>query len=210
MSIGMERGFSTVLVIGLTGGIASGKSTISNYLRELGAVVIDADQLAREVVKPHSPAWQEIKGYFGDEVIDEQGNIDRRSLGRIIFHSPRDREKLNSIIHPKVIEATKVLIDLYNKRNEASLVVVDAPLLLEAGMTDLVDEVWVAAVPEEVQIERLMKRDKVSREEALARLKTQMPLEEKLGRADRVIDNSGDPEKTREQVFLFWKGLIQE
>lgn len=199
-----------MLVIGLTGGIASGKSTISNYLRKLGAVIIDADELAREVVKPHSPAWWEIKEQFGDEVIDGQGRIDRKTLGSIVFHSPGDREKLNGIIHPRVIEATEKIINEHKEKGEAPLVVVDAPLLLEVGMDGLVDEVWVAAVPAKVQIERLMKRDNISREEALVRLKTQMPLEEKLRRADRVIDNSGDAEKTREQVFILWKELVQE
>lgn len=192
-------------VIGLTGGIASGKSMISTYLRELGAVIIDADELAREAVRPHSQAWRRIREYFGDTVIDDNGNIDRSKLGTIVFRSPGDREKLNSFIHPEVIESTGRIINAHKAKGEAALVVVDAPLLIETGMTSLVDEVWVVAVPEDMQIDRLMKRDNISREEALGRLRAQMPLEDKRRRADRIIDNSGEPAKTLEQVFLLWK-----
>lgn len=199
------KGDKTLEVIGLTGGIASGKSTVSRYLEELGAAIIDADSIARQLVQPHKPAWKEIKDCFGSDVFDEKGNLNRKKMAELIFTSPVLREKLNSIIHPKVIAATRELIK-EKKREAVPLIVVDAPLLIEAGMTDLVDKVWVIAVPEEVQLDRLMERDGLTREQALKRLRSQMPLQEKLAYADRVIDNSGSPEQTRRYL----KSLYQE
>lgn len=199
-----------MLVIGLTGGIASGKSTVSRYLRERGAAIIDADIIAKDLVARGNPAWREIVACFGEQVLDETGNIDRKRLGEIIFMDSQARKKLNSIVHPKVIEATKKRIRELQDKDDVPLVVVDAPLLLEAGMTDLVDEVWVVAVPVQEQVNRLVFRDKLSREEALKRINSQMPLSEKLAYADRVIDNSGSMEETIKTLDSLWKEVVHD
>jgi dephospho-CoA kinase len=197
-------------VIGLTGGIASGKSTVSRYLRERGAVIIDADTLAKELVAQGTPAWQEIVAFFGSQVLDEAGNIDRKRLAQIIFADPQARSKLNSIVHPKVIETTKKRIRELKDNDNVPLIVVDAPLLIEAGMTDLVDEVWVVAVPVQEQLNRLVFRDKLSKEEAIKRIYSQMPLAEKLTYADRIIDNSGSMEETLKLLDSLWKEIVHD
>lgn len=189
-----------MLIIGLTGGIASGKSTVSQYLKERRITIIDADLLAWELSQPHCPAWKEIRDAFGGEVFFEDGRLNRKELAQLVFTSPKARQKLNNILHPKIIEAIKDLIAQYKYQNSEKLIVIDAPLLIETKMTDLVDEVWVVAIAENVQIERLMKRDGLSKEEAKKRLESQMPLREKLQFADRIIDNSTDVEITLQNV----------
>lgn len=193
-----------MLVVGLTGGIASGKSTVSGYLKDLGAAVIDADQLAREMVQASSPVLREIAACFGEGVLDESGQLDRKKLAHHIFAFPAAREKLNSILHPRIIEKVRELIADYREEGKAPLIVVDAPLLLEAGMQDMVDEVWVVSVPFRDQLERVMQRDGISREEAEARLNAQMPLAEKLRYADRIIDNSRDLKATLAGLDRLW------
>ncbi|HHX28068.1 MAG: dephospho-CoA kinase [Bacillota bacterium] len=198
-------------VIGLTGGIASGKSTVSEILRSLGATIIDADAITRELQSPGSEALREIQEAFGDDIILPDGTLDRRKLGRVVFSSERSRHILDSIIHPRVIGRTKeILKELAQSapgKSPVAVAVVDAPLLLEAGADAVVDEVWVVALPRDQQAERLMKREGYSAEEAFSRIDSQMPLEEKEKRADRVIDNSGTPEETKEQVFTLWRSL---
>ena len=197
-----------MLVVGLTGGIASGKSTVSCYLRELGAKIIDADVLARELVLPHSPAWQEIVNHFGAEILTQDGFLQRKKLGEIIFQSPTERKVLNKILHPKIKDKTIELIKLFRQKKDFPLLVIDAPLLIEAEMTEMVDEVWVVAIPEELQLQRLKARDNLSTLEAQKRIATQMSLQEKLKFASRVIDNSGSREETRRKVFILWKQII--
>lgn len=200
-----------IYVIGLTGGIASGKSTVSEALQGLGATIIDADAITREVQAPGSEALEEIRREFGDGVIAPDGTLDRRKLGQIVFSSEQSLQTLNSIIHPRVIERTKQtlrrLAESAPPRGPTPIAVVDAPLLLEAGVDSIVDEVWVVALPRDQQAERLMKREGYSPDEAFMRIDSQMPLEEKEKRADRVIDNSGTVEETKEQVFTFWRSL---
>ncbi|HHY75688.1 MAG TPA: dephospho-CoA kinase [Firmicutes bacterium] len=200
-----------IYVIGLTGGIASGKSTVSQVLRDLGAHIIDADEITREVQAPGSEALREIQEAFGDGVILPDGSLDRRKLGRIVFSSQEAREKLNAIIHPRVIARTKEILrelsETGRRKGPCPIAVVDAPLLIEAGVDAIVDEVWVVALPRKQQAERLMKREGYTEEEAFARIDSQMPLEEKEKRADYVIDNSGTIEATREQVFTLWRSL---
>lgn len=197
-----------MLVIGLTGGIASGKSTVSQYLKSLGAVIIDADVLARDLVSPQNEAWKEIMDTFGKDIVDEKGLLKRNNLGSIVFNSVEARKNLNRILHPKIIKATKEMLDEYRKRN-VPVVIVDAPLLIEAGMTELVDEVWVVAVPEKIQVGRLMLRSGLSQKEAVARLKTQMSLSAKLPYADRVIDNSKAVEETKKYVHHLWEKICK-
>ncbi|HHY45272.1 MAG TPA: dephospho-CoA kinase [Firmicutes bacterium] len=206
-----KRKWPGIYVIGLTGGIASGKSTVSETLRDLGARIIDADAITREIQAPGSDALREIREVFGDRVIAPDGTLDRRELGRIVFSSEGARRMLNSIIHPRVINRTKDILremsESAAKEGPVPIAVVDAPLLLEAGADAVVDEVWVVALPREQQAERLMKREGYSAEEAFSRIDSQMPLEEKEKRADYVIDNSGTIEETREQVFTLWRSL---
>lgn len=192
-------------VIGLTGGIASGKSTISDYLRQQGAIIIDADVLAREMVRRGEPAWQDIVKHFGKEVLREDGEIDRVRLGQRVFSDQGAREVLNRITHPRVIEKTREMIAQIERVRPEAVVVVDAPLLIEAGMTSLVDELWVVAVDEETQLQRLMERDGLDRGAAQQRIASQMPLREKVKRADRVIDNQGPLAETLARVEEYWK-----
>lgn len=198
-----------MVVIGLTGGIASGKSTVSRMLAERGAQIIDADVLAREIVRPGRPAWREIVAYFGREILEEDGEINRKLLARRIFHDAAARERLNRITHPRVMRMTAALLRQIAQSKPCAVAVVDAPLLFEAGMDTLVDEVWLVKVAEETQIKRLMARDGLSREEAERRLAAQMPLVEKIRRAHRVIDNEGPLSRTRQQVERYWKELVE-
>ena len=192
-------------VIGLTGGIASGKSTVSSMLSELGAVIIDADRLTREVQSPSSGALEEIRTAFGDEVILPDGSLDRRKLAEVVFRDRDALELLGSIIHPRVIARTEELLREMQsaalEEGRVRIVVVDAPLLLEAGVDRITDEVWVVALCRDEQVRRLMKREGYTRDEALSRIDSQMPLEEKKKRADHIIDNSGSVQETKEQVF---------
>jgi dephospho-CoA kinase len=204
----VERGIGEVLVVGLTGGIASGKSTVSRYLRELGAEIIDADAIARELVLPQSPAWQEIVNHFGKEILDVDGFLQRKKLGEIIFQSSIERKVLNKILHPRIKEKIAELIKLFRQEDDFPLLIVDAPLLIEAEMTGMVDEVWVVVISTELQLQRLKERDKISSVEAEKRLAAQMPWQEKIKYASRVIDNSGSREETRKKVFALWQQVV--
>jgi len=186
--------------IGLTGGIASGKSTVSGILREHGLLVIDADQVAREVVAPGEPAHRERAAHFGKEILLPDGQIDRQRLGQIIFADPPARQKLNEITHPRVRRRMDRLAEKAEQAGYRLPIVLDIPLLIESNMQHTVDEIWLIAVPPEVQVERLMARNQLSRSEALARVASQLPLTSKLPWASEVIDNGGSLAQTREQV----------
>lgn len=196
-------------VIGLTGGIASGKSAISRYLRELGAAVIDADLVARELVEPHTKGWQDIVEHFGPDFLRDDQTLDRKKLGSLVFASSPAREALNGIIHPLISKAVQEKVNGYRELGDYPLVVFDAPLLIEAGMTDLVDEVWLVAVPPEVQIKRIMERDHLTREAASLRLQSQLPLDEKTKYAHRVIDNNRPLSETLACVHGLWLALTR-
>ncbi len=193
-------------VIGLTGGIASGKSLVSGELRKLGAEVIDADQIAREVVQPGKPAWMQIVREFGDSFLDSSGHIDRKALGRLVFSDPRELEKLNRITHPPILAEIARLLQC---RIPASggVVVIDAPLLFETGLDKLVDEIWVVDADFPTQLRRLMERDRLSEHEARRRIALQMPLPEKVRSADRILKNTGTPEMTVRQVREAWTAV---
>lgn len=197
-----------MLVVGLTGGIASGKSTVSEYLQELGASIIDADKIAKELVEKDSPALQEIVAYFGQEILDENGQLRRKCLAELIFNSSIEREKLNSILHPRIFQRVEEQITLFRTNKIVPLIVLDAPLLLETGMQSLVDEVWVVAVKPEVQLTRLMERDGITREAARERIASQMPLAEKIKLADRVIDNSQGIPELLKIVDKLWAEVV--
>jgi dephospho-CoA kinase len=193
-------------VVGLTGGIGSGKTTVSQMLEKLGATVIDADAIVHELQAPGSPALEEIAAAFGAGLIGSDGCLDREALGAIVFRDPDARQTLNGIMHPKVgLEVARRLAAARN--SSAPLVVLDIPLLFEgrsqgragASLLDF-DATVVVYVPEEVQIERQLQREDYGRGEALRRIRSQLALEEKKGMADFVIDNAGSLEETERQV----------
>ncbi|MCY7755472.1 dephospho-CoA kinase [Bacillus haynesii] len=187
------------LVIGLTGGIASGKSTVAQMFQQCGITVVDADVIAKEAVEQGMPAYQKIAETFGQGVLLETGDIDRRKLGEIVFANEEKRMQLNAIVHPEV---RKMMI---KQRDEAirageRFVVLDIPLLYESGLEHLTDKVIVVWVPLELQLERLMKRNQLNEDEALNRIHAQHSLDEKKKRADAVIDNSGSLKDTEAQL----------
>ncbi|UTL71636.1 dephospho-CoA kinase [Bacillus halotolerans] len=187
------------LVIGLTGGIASGKSTVANMLIDKGITVIDADIIAKQAVEIGMPAYRQIIDEFGEDILLENGDIDRRKLGALVFTNEQKRLALNSIVHPAVREEMLKRRD-ESIANQETFVVLDIPLLFESKLESLVDKIIVVSVTKEPQLERLTKRNQLTVEEALSRIRSQMPLEEKVSRADNVIDNSGTLEETKQQL----------
>ena len=194
-------------VIGLTGGIASGKSTAAKILAGLGAAVIDADQLARDVVRPGEPAYQAIVEAFGNGVLNDDGAINRTALGNIVFADPAARSRLEAITHPAIAQRAKELLTELRCR-KTPLAIYMAPLLIEAGVTDRVDEIWVVYVNRETQVRRLMQRDGLSEAAALQRVASQMPMEEKRQRARIVIDNNGTEAEMVRQIREIWEREI--
>ncbi len=193
-------------VVGLTGGIASGKSTVSAMLQELGAVVIDADRITHELEAAGSPVVDELAEAFGAEIVAEDGGVDRAKLGALVFRDAEARARLNAILHPKIGAEMARRLDAA-RRDGAPLVVLDAPVLLESmrrggGVSTLTgfDEIVLVYVPEAVQLERQMERDGSSQEEAMRRIRAQIPIEEKRTMVDTIVDNSGSLAETRAQV----------
>lgn len=196
-------------IIGLTGGIACGKSTVSAMLTDQGIRVVDADKLARAVVAPGQPAWGEIREWLGEDVFLSDGNLDRRKIAGRIFGNEAARRRLESIIHPRVYEAMTSAI-AEGEQQGFDLIVLDIPLLYETGRRELVDKVWVVYVDPETQLRRLMARDGLDREQALARVASQMALTEKVRQADLVIDNSGSRQTTQNQVAQALSKVLSE
>ncbi|BFH69999.1 dephospho-CoA kinase [Paenibacillus dendritiformis] len=196
--------------IGLTGGIASGKSTVSRLLVERGALLVDADRIAREIVLPGSPALDRIAERFGADMLLPDGSLDRKRLGNVVFSNPAERKALEEITHPAIRQEMMTQMRRLEEEHPQSLVVVDVPLLYESGLTDRFEEIVVVYVPEEIQLERLIRRDEITEAEASERLRSQWDIEMKRERADYVIDNSKGMEETRKQVeqFLLQKGLL--
>jgi dephospho-CoA kinase len=194
-----------IRLVGLTGGIASGKSTVSQMLRDLGADVIDADALAREVVEPGTPGLQEVSRRFPG-VLGPDGRLDRAKLGARIFFDPQERAALNAILHPLIQEEFRRRTAALERQGKP-LVVYDAALLIENGLHRQMDAVVVVSAPDEVQRRRLMERNGLTSAEADARIASQMPLREKVQQATWVVDNGGPLEATRAQVERIWKEL---
>jgi dephospho-CoA kinase len=186
-------------IFGLTGSIASGKSTVSNFLKELNVPIVDADVIAKEVVEIGQPAYKKIVETFGSEILLDSGEINRPFLGSIIFNHKEKRLQLNEIVHPEVRREMKEQADRYIKQGEP-LVILDIPLLYEGNSIELVEKVIVVTVSEENQLKRLMNRNGLSKEDALLRIASQIPVKEKAARADYVINNNGDFEDTKRQV----------
>jgi dephospho-CoA kinase len=191
--------------IGLTGGIATGKSTVANLLARRGALLVDLDRIAREVVEPGQPALAAIAGHFGQGVLQPDGTLHRKKLGEIVFADSAQRKALEQIIHPAIRAVMKERMEAYEREFPGKLTVVDVPLLYESGLLSYFQKVMVVYVPREEQLLRLMERDKLSPEAAESRLSAQMDIEEKKRRADILIDNSGSREETERQIDRFWR-----
>ncbi|GEL05113.1 MULTISPECIES: dephospho-CoA kinase [Rummeliibacillus] len=192
------------MIIGLTGSIASGKSTVAKMLEEVGLPIVDADLVARIVVEPGTPTLEKISEVFGKEVLLENGELNREKLGEIIFHNPAKRVELNSIMHPAIRQEMLRQRDELTEAGEPHIVM-DIPLLFESHLQHFVEKILVVSVTEENQLTRLMERNHLSKEEALARIATQLPLSEKEKGADAVIYNNRDLENTRTQLLAILK-----
>lgn len=192
-----------MLIIGLTGGIASGKSTASAVLKGLGASIIDADRIAREIVLPGQPALSEISDAFGQDILMSDGTLDRRALARIVFNCPEKLECLNRITHPRIVRRIQEALE--QCRGSAPVAVVDAALLVELNLTDLVDEVWLLCVSPDVQLQRLKAREGIGETDAGKIIGAQMPQEEKKKKVHVCIDNDGTPEELEKQIRRLWQ-----
>ena len=190
-------------VLGLTGGIGSGKSMVASMFAQLGADVIDADQLAREVVEPGQPVLEEIAAAFGRDILLPDGRLDRGMLARIIFADPVARARLNAITHPRIQE--RMATEMALRGSRPGVLIVDIPLLFENDRTSSVESVIVVWVDPKTQLRRLIERDGLTADEARQRIAAQMPLDEKRARADLVVDNSGSRENTRRQVEAIYR-----
>lgn len=195
------------LILGLTGGIAAGKSLVADVFRSLGALVVSADELAREVVRPGSETLQQLVAYFGREILRADGSLDRKALAGRVFVDERSREALNRITHPAIARLAERRLRKLAYQG-APLVVYEAPLLFETGAEKRVDAVLVVCIDERLQCARLMQRDGLSEAEARARIAAQMSQAQKVARADYVLDNSGFAEDTAEQVRRLFQKLV--
>jgi dephospho-CoA kinase len=196
-----------MLIVGLTGGVASGKTVVSQFLKEEGAYIIDADQIARELVQPHRPAWNELIKAFGKEILKEDGSIHRKKLADKVFADPKQRILLNQILHPRIKEEMDRRIKEVRRKDPEAIVVIDAPLLVERGEHDEMDKLIVVTSAQTQQIERLKDRDGTNPEEALRMLSSQIPLEKKVELADFVVQNEGSLEETKKKAKEIFKEL---
>ncbi len=195
-----------MLIVGLTGGVASGKTVVSEVLKEEGAYIIDADQIARELVQPHGPAWNELVRTFGEEILQGDESIDRKKLSDRVFVDPNQMKLLNQILHPLITEEIDRRTREIGYKNPDAIVVIDAPLLIEVGYHRRADKVMVVVSTQAEQIERLKVRDGINSGEALRILSSQMPVEEKVKLADFVVRNEGSLAEVRERA----KGVFRE
>lgn len=193
------------IVIGLTGSIATGKSTVASMFIDIGIPVIDADRIAREVVEPGEEAYKKVVETFGEEILLEDRSLNRPKLGRIVFSDEEKRNQLNSIVHPAIRKRMLEKRDAYLKNGEGC-VVLDIPLLFESKLEHFVDKIIVVYVDEDVQLKRLLERNQLTKEEALERIRSQMPVKDKIELADAVIDNNG----TIEHSFKQLKEILQK
>ncbi len=195
-----------MIVIGLTGGIASGKSAVAQMLSELGAVVIDADKVGHEAFRPDTEAWRKVVAAFGKGILGRNDEIDRGKLAQIVFRDPRALKKLNRLMHPLMHEIVRQRIERLRLQG-VNVVVLEATLLIEAKWTDLVDQVWVTISPEATVINRLVSQKGFAEEQARARIKSQTPISERAKHADVVIENNSDLDALRRRVEALWRRL---
>ncbi|MBU4361471.1 dephospho-CoA kinase [bacterium] len=199
-----------VLIVGLTGGIVGGKSTVASMFRDLGAKIIDADILGHSVILPYKPAGKKIVKLFGEDILRNDLTIDREKLGKIVFTDQALLKKLNEITHPEIIKLIKKEINMARNKthNQEKILVIDAALIYEAKIDRLMDKIIVVYIDEDEQIKRLIKRNNLSKDEASQRVKSQIPMKEKIKMADYVIDNNDTLDKTKEQVEKIWQSLV--
>ena len=195
------------MIVGLTGSIATGKSTVSAMLSELGGVIIDADKIVRQVQRPGEPALREIVEFFGEEILLPNQELDRAKLGSLVFGNEDNRQRLNSIVHPRVRDERDRQTAAAIRANPQAVVIWDIPLLIETGIYKEVDKVVVVYVDPDTQWQRLLARDELSPEQAKSRIAAQMSIEQKKEYADYLIDNRGSREETQAQVRAVWEAL---
>jgi len=193
-------------VIGLTGGIGSGKSTVSRFLGEMGAVVLDADKVGHQAYQPGTETWKELVAAFGEDIVAPDSTIDRRKLGAIVFADPEALAHLNRIMHPRMFDMMKARIEEYRGQG-TEVVVLEAAILLEANWTPLVDEVWVTVASESTVVQRTRERTGLPEEQIKARIRSQLSNEERSQQAKVVITNDGDLEELRVKVEELWQEL---
>ena len=193
-----------MIVIGLTGGIGTGKSEVARILEEIGAYIIDADRLGHSAYLPHSEIWEEVVKEFGDGVLLPDEEIDRKKLGSIVFNDPVQLAKLNEIMHPRMGKMVANLIE----GADAEVVVVEAALLLEAGWDALVDEVWCTGASEDIVVDRLEARNGLNKEEAQKRIKAQMSVDERKSRSQVMIENNGDLAQLTAVIEQIWENRV--
>lgn len=195
-----------VRVLGLTGGIGTGKSTVLQMFGELGADTLSADVIARQVLAKDAPGYHRVVERFGEDILTPEREIDRPKLADIIFDDPQARQDLNDITHPPIIDLTQQYVDRFRSSPPSpdAVLAVEIPLLIECGLEHIVDEVILVAAEQETQLRRLTKRSEISREEAQQRIAAQMPIEQKIPHADRVIWNNDSLESLRDSVKRVW------
>lgn len=198
------------LLVGLTGGIGTGKSTVSRMFRDLGCLIIDADLLAREVVEPGEPAYAKIVTEFGKQILDAEGQIDRKKLGALVFGDPAKRRRLEGFTHPEIRQRQAAILAELMTEGFEGIAIFDAALLVEMGGAKNMDRLVVVSAAEAIQVKRLMLRDDISEAEARQRLRSQMPLSLKVKQAHYVVDNSGSREETERRVREVYQALLAD
>ncbi len=203
----MIQNRSGLLLIGLTGGIASGKSAVSEMMRELGSFIIDFDILAREVVMPGKPSYEYIVEYFGADILKSDNTVDRKQLSNIVFKNSEKRRRLEAFTHPFIWKEFIGQVKEISSGHKRAIVTAVIPLLIEGGKESIFDRIVLVYASPEIQIKRLMERDGITRQEALRILNAQMPIDAKIKKADFVIKNESTLEKTKKEVEALWKSL---
>jgi len=197
-----------MLIVALTGGIATGKSVVANILEDLGCYIHHADKIAHELTEPEKPTWEKIVAHFGEKILNKDKTINRSRLGKIIFSDKKEQVFLNELIHPLVLKKKKETIGKLEEEGRYNIFVSEAALTVEAGFIDLFDKVIVVYCARDIQIKRLMERDRISLKEALQKLKSQMTPEKKLKHADYIIDTSETLQDTVEQTERIYRNLV--
>ena len=193
-----------MLTIGLTGGIGSGKSTVSKFLEELGAPILDADKVGHAIYQLKGPAYRDVVAAFGSKILAPDGSVDRAKLGPIVFADPAALKQLNDIVHPKMLQRMREIVEEMREGGQKLPIIVEAAILIEANWQPLCDEIWLVIAPREEVLKRVETQRGLNREQAEARIKSQLPDEQRRKQAKVVIDNSGTLEELRERVSQLW------
>jgi dephospho-CoA kinase len=200
--------FELSLLVGLTGGMGTGKTLAASFFKDLGAFVLDADLICRKLVEPEQPAWREISDIFGKEVFTASGNLDRKKLANIIFKNPQKKEILEGILHPKVFEIEELKYEAIRNEHLNAIVIVDAALLIESGNYKKMDKVIVVISDQKNRIDRIIARSQMSQDEVITRINNQMPSEEKVRYADFILENLLDKDSLRSKVIDIYAKLV--